>query len=94
MAEEDFEDERDEQERTSKKSAVVKPPQTWAELREQFVYVGQQKRFVRISDGRMWEVDAFQKHFGHIAKRMRLKVIEDGVRKRSAAEDVIDELHF
>ena len=36
-----------------------------------WVYVGQQKQFVRLSDGKMWEVDAFEKQFGYVRLDMQ-----------------------
>jgi hypothetical protein len=39
---------------------------TWANVKDGFVYVGQQKQFVRLKDGEFWEVDAFEKQFGYV----------------------------
>ena len=53
--------------------------ETWRSIREGFVYVGQQGRFVRVADGQMWDVDKFQKQFGYVAKHIKTRQIgEDG----------------
>ncbi len=45
--------------------------ETWDSLKTGWVYVGQQKQFVRLSDGKMWDVDAFEKQFGYVKDGMR-----------------------
>ena len=45
--------------------------ETWESIKSGWVYVGQQKQFVRLSDGKMWDVDAFEKQFGYVKDGMR-----------------------
>jgi len=45
--------------------------ETWESLKRGWVYVGQQKQFVRLSDGKMWDVDGFEKQFGYVKDTMR-----------------------
>ena len=41
-------------------------PETWFSLRERWAYVGQQKRFVRIHDGGLWDKQAFVDQFANL----------------------------
>ncbi|WP_338830438.1 bifunctional DNA primase/polymerase [Bradyrhizobium sp. 27S5] len=52
-------------ERRAIKEAVAKP-ETWASLRENYVYIGQQQRWVRERDGMIWEPGAFDAYFSDI----------------------------
>jgi hypothetical protein len=45
--------------------------ETWDSIQEAFAYVGQPKQFVRLSDGELWEVDAFEKQFGYVKRTLR-----------------------
>jgi hypothetical protein len=45
--------------------------ETWESIKAGWVYIGQQKQFVRLSDGKMWDVDGFEKQFGYVKDGMR-----------------------
>lgn len=47
-----------------------KARETWDHLRKGWVYVGQQKQFVRLDDRKMWDVPAFDNQFNYVCKNM------------------------
>jgi hypothetical protein len=52
-------------ERRAIKEAVA-TPETWASLRENYVYIGQQRRWVRERDAMIWEPAAFDDYFSDL----------------------------
>lgn len=53
------------EERRAVREAVAKP-ETFASLRENYVYIGQQRRWVRERDGMIWEPTAFDDYFSDV----------------------------
>ncbi|HEY5305174.1 MAG TPA: bifunctional DNA primase/polymerase [Pseudolabrys sp.] len=54
---------------TERRRAGIEPQpeaETWPSLRSGWAYIGQQKRFVRIRDGLMYEVEAFNNYFANV----------------------------
>jgi hypothetical protein len=55
--------------KTEERRAKIKhaaEPETYQSLITGWVYIGQQKRFVRERDAMMWDVDAFDKYFSNV----------------------------
>ncbi len=63
---EEMERRRQQTEQRRKLKEAQAEPETWLSLRSGWVYVGQQKRFVRVRDGMLWDTEAFARYFGNI----------------------------
>jgi len=78
-------------ERRKKREAVAKP-ETFASLRENYVYIGQQRRWVREADAMIWDPLAFDAYFSNLNVPDKntstaigtwiLRMKKDGVRRK------------
>jgi hypothetical protein len=53
------------EERRAKRALAAKP-ETYQSLLDNYVYIGQQKRFVREADAMLWDIDAFDRYFADV----------------------------